>query len=386
MKIALVIERMDLSRGGRETSTAQIAAALTRRGHAVTILCQSGSWIGEGVEIRAFGRRGITRALALKNFVADVRSAIDGGDWDIVHAMLPAPGADIYQPRGGTVPAQRQAALRRRGPLGRLLARLVEPLNLHRRTLAALERKVIADPNVLNLPVSFMVCEEFRQHYGLTERLRVVYNAVDMPPMDCPDRPTWRRLRREKLRVGDSAAVFLIVARNLALKGVAEAISAFAEWRSRPDQPQGRLVVVGGEATQPYERQATALGVAAEVVFVDYTEEIHQWYAAADACVLLSWYDPCSRVVLEATSWGIPSITTVFNGAAEVAAGAGGIVVSSPRDIPAVAAAMAEMADGKKRFDRCRACEAAAGQLGMDLHVDELLDAYAQISSDNEEK
>ena len=379
MKIALVIERMDLSRGGRETSTAQIAAALNRRGHEVTILCQSGSWVCKGVEIHALGRRGAGRTRALKNFVADVRVAIDAGDWDVVQAMLPVPGADIYQPRGGTIPAQREAAMRRRGPLGRFFVWLLEPLNFHRQAMGALERRLIVDESVLNLAVSFMVSQEFEEYYGLTERVRVVYNAVDMPDPGCPERPQWRRLRREKLGVGDNAVVFLIVATNLALKGVAEAIAAFAQWRNGPDQPQGRLVVVGSESIEGYQRIAGMLGVGSDVVFIERTEEIHQWYAAADACVLLSWYDPCSRVVLEATCWGIPSITTIFNGAAEVVAGAGGIVVSSPRDSRAIVAGMRELADGQRRFDRSRACEKAAEQLGMDRHVDELLAAYDDV-------
>ena len=45
MKIALVIERMDPQRGGREVSTAQVAVALSRRGHEVTVLTL---WSTEG--------------------------------------------------------------------------------------------------------------------------------------------------------------------------------------------------------------------------------------------------------------------------------------------------------------------------------------------------
>ena len=51
MKIALVIERMDDFRGGRETSTGQIATILAERGHEVDILCESGSWRSEGVDV-----------------------------------------------------------------------------------------------------------------------------------------------------------------------------------------------------------------------------------------------------------------------------------------------------------------------------------------------
>jgi UDP-glucose:(heptosyl)LPS alpha-1,3-glucosyltransferase len=42
------------------------------------------------------------------------------------------------------------------------------------------------------------------------------------------------------------------------------------------------------------------------------------YYHAADVCVHPTYYDPCSRVVLEALAQGVPCITTAFNGASEV--------------------------------------------------------------------
>ncbi|MHC4294888.1 MAG: glycosyltransferase, partial [Planctomycetota bacterium] len=106
MKIALVIEKFDPARGGRETSTAQIAAGLVRRGNDVTILCHSGESGRKDVTVKKFPPRGILRVQRLSNFLSDVRTATGEVDYDIVHAMLPAPGANVYQPRGGTIPGQ----------------------------------------------------------------------------------------------------------------------------------------------------------------------------------------------------------------------------------------------------------------------------------------
>jgi glycosyltransferase involved in cell wall biosynthesis len=120
-------------------------------------------------------------------------------------------------------------------------------------------------------------------------------------------------------------------------------------------------------------------GIGGCVHFRPATSDIFPWYSAADVCVLLSWYDACSRVVLEATQVGIPSITTVFNGAAEALARGAGIVVAGPRDTDAVAAAMAELGDPQKRARRVEACRAAAPQLRMQRHVDELLSLYEEV-------
>jgi len=174
MKIAIVIERMDVSRGGRETSTAQIAAGLAKRGHHVTVICQRASWRCEGVRVRELGRRGLTRSGRMANFVADAQRAIEGQGFEIVHAMLPLPGANVYQLRGGTVPAQAAANIRRRTLAGKLAARVFAPLNTHRRNMAAMERAVVGSPDVLCLPVSQMVADELAGHYGRSENVRVI--------------------------------------------------------------------------------------------------------------------------------------------------------------------------------------------------------------------
>lgn len=129
MKIALVIERMDASRGGRETSTSQIACELARRGEDVTILCQQGRSEPAGVTIKELGRRGLTRSRKLANFIADVEREISAGRYDIVHAMLPVPSSNVYQPRGGTIPGQLAASLRCRTVFVRPMLRLLKPLN-----------------------------------------------------------------------------------------------------------------------------------------------------------------------------------------------------------------------------------------------------------------
>ena len=57
------------------------------------------------------------------------------------------------------------------------------------------------------------------------------------------------------------------------------------------------------------------------------------YYAAADALVLPTYYDPCSLSVLEAAASGIPSATTRFNGAGELLTeGVDGFVLDDPAD------------------------------------------------------
>lgn len=378
MRIALVIERLDPSRGGRETSVAQLAGALMQRGHDVTVICQIAAWQCEGVTLRQLSVRGRMRITRLRNFVSDVQSAIADGGYDIVHTTLPVPGANVYQPRGGTIPGQQAASIRRRGPIAGFIAGFFTPLNACRSAMAEYERQVIEDEGTVCLAVSEMVAEEIRHHYGRESGVQVIYNAVALPAVDADQRADWRQRQRFIMGAGPEDTVFVTVAKNFTLKGVAEAIKAFAVWsRSGAD---GRLVVVGREMPEGHQRIAGLHDVGEKVVFVPPTDNVFEWYSAADVCVLLSWYDPCSRVVLEATRWQLPSITTVFNGAAEILAGGAGIVVDSPKDIAGVVAAMAELAAPDKRAARVAACVKISDSLGIDRHIDELEATYSKYS------
>ena len=381
MKIALVIERMETSLGGCETSTSQIAAALADRGQDVTILCQHGTWNRPGVQIESLGASGVTRRRRLASFAEAVRDRLADGSFDVVHAMLPVPGANVYQPRSGTVPAQVAAARRRRRGAIRALHALGEPLNLRRRLAERLERVLVRDRNVMCLAVSQMVAHEFAQYYGRRQGVRVVYNAVAMPPADMPQRALWRQQLRGQLHLSDDQPLLLSVATNFALKGVAETIDAFAMWHRQPAGQKARLVVVGGRRfADRYHQLADRLGVGSQVVFVPPTSDILPWYAAADLCVLLSWYDPCSRVILEAVSWGIPCITTACNGASETLVGGAGVVVETPQQVEAVANAMDCLAEPARRQQAHMACRAVWADLSIQRHVQELLEVYQEVA------
>ena len=371
---------MDRARGGRETSTAQIAADLAKRGHQVSIICQRASWTHDRLDVRQLGRRGISRVRRLRNFITDVQRDIENQQYDIIHSTLALPGANVYQLHGGTIRAQVASRLRRYSPLKKLTTLLVELLfKPTRRAMRKLEAQVVKNPDVLCLPVSQLGAKELEHDYQRRDGVRVIYIGVGVPQISDHERSQWRQIIREQLGIAPEDFVLLSAANNFALKGVSQAIRAFAQWRHRRAAgPQAHLIILGNDNPGAYRRQAERQGLRQQVIFPGPTDEIFKWYAAADACILLTWYDPCSRVVLEATSWGIPSITTSYNGAAELLAD-GGIVVDSPTDTQAVADAIDSLADSVRRSEFAKHCLRIADKLSVAYHVDQLLDAYAHI-------
>ncbi len=379
MRIALVIDRMDPARGGRETSTAEIAQRLADVGCRTTVYCTAAAWESPGVLVTPLGVRGPSRLIQFRNFTHDVIRVARERCEDVVHATFPLPGADVYQLRSGTIQAQREAALRRRGQVGRAIARAINPLNPRRAYLAHLEQKVFSDARAWLLPVSQMVAREILAVCPGRTRVRVVHNAVGPPNGEAESRWVRRAELRDRYGVSADEPVFLTIATNFELKGVAELIRAFAAWRRRRGASGGRLWIVGRGRPTRYMRLAARLGQVSTVQFFPATRDVFSRYAAADACVLLSWYDPCSRVVLEAMRMGLPSITTSQNGAADLLSGGAGVVVPTPRDQAAIVEALEQVVEPGARAAMQNACRMVESRISVETHVDALLEVYEQI-------
>ncbi len=386
MKIALIIENMDPSRGGRERSVAETAEELAWRGHDVTVICGSGGWEPPSakIKIHKLGRRGSLRFRRTKNFVNDVRAHLHkhSGSFHVVHATLPVPGVGVYQPRGGTVPAQRDASARKRRGLMKIISRAVEPLNLTRCEMAQFERELVDDEKVVCLAVSEMVAAEFDRYYNRSQRVRVIFNGVKTPDISPRQRAEKRLKIRRQLSLGSDGVLFVAVVKNATLKGVEQTIGAFERWISlRGSRSRGRMAIIGSPRTKKYKRMATGGGLERAVKFIPHTDDIFDWYAAADVMLHLTWYDPCSRTVLEAVRSELPAITTRYNGAAEILTGGAGAVVDSPDDIQAIVKAMNHLTEPDRHEAAAAACRKIADGLSIGRHVDDLLKAYGEVSS-----
>jgi len=140
------------------------------------------------------------------------------------------------------------------------------------------------------------------------------------------------------------------------------------------------LAVVGRDKPAPYRRVARRLRVADRVRFLGARDDIRSLYAAADVLAHPTWYDPCSRVVLEALVCGLPVVTTRFNGAAEVMhEGQHGAVIDSPRDTAALAAAIKRCLQADVRAACASDAARMRERLSMARHARELKALYREL-------
>jgi UDP-glucose:(heptosyl)LPS alpha-1,3-glucosyltransferase len=104
------------------------------------------------------------------------------------------------------------------------------------------------------------------------------------------------------------------------------------------------------------------------------------YYAAADVFVHPTWYDPCSLVTLEASSCGLPVVTSRFNGAAELMTdGKEGFVLHDPGDVATLAARMKELLEPAQREKMGAAGRALAMQHTFEEQTTQFIELYREI-------
>ena len=386
MKVALIMQHVDSGRGGAETSVGQYTRHLARRGcqvHLYTTSAAPSEDLG-GITFHTIPSRSPLRSLRTRRFVRQAVEHIGRERFDVVHAVTCCPDADIYQPRGGTIA---ETTLRNlaacSGVAGRLARCLVRAIDPNHRLALRLERQVCrqAQPPII-AAVSDYVADQFRRHYDLgPPRVRVIFNGVDAPEADPASVRRDRRQVRQALGLDEGVVLALLVAHNFKLKGLASAIRALARVVQRTDRDT-RLLVLGRDKSRDYKNLAEVLGVLDRLIVHGPAADAWPFFHAADLLVHPTYYDACSRVVLEALAAGLPVITTRHNGASEVITdGQEGYVIYSASDIEALADRWLRLTDADLR----RACRdhalAKRKYVSMSRHVDQMLALYREVAA-----
>lgn len=402
MNIAIVIERYLPGAGGNERSTEQIARRLIGRGHRVTILTSAAgadAALPDGGTIEPRGAMTTKTAAGLVGFVRWADARLDSGGFDVSLSVTSAVAASVMQPRGGTV---RQTLLRniamRPSGFKRWRKSVAVALSPKHRALLWAERRALFSPRTRRIAaVSKYVADQLFHHYTIPSRMiELIPNAAEIERYDESDRLRTRRRTRAALGLADGDVAFVFAAMNPSLKGLPHLREAMRALRA--DEPRAKLIVAGSmrRATEPAEDG---------VIWVGPTREIDALYAAADATVLPSWYDPSSKVVLESLLHRVPAITTLHNGACQwVLSPSGadepppafdppspealrgrtqraGRVIDSPANVSALTEAMRELCDDTERRACSMACIGIERRISMDVHVDALEKLLGEVAA-----
>lgn len=393
IKLALIIERANINLGGAERSILELTQALSNLGADVTLLAATGK--SQDVNVKVLCDNNNKRT-SLDTFAGAIKQHLKTYDYDIVHSTLPMDFADIYQPRGGTYPETIiRNAKSYTNPVASLVKRNAHFLNLRRTRLLMAERNICKKHNgPIIAALSKYVKTQFTKHYHLTEnRIELIPNAVCLP-----QQTNLQELDKIKNRIYSDlnvdsdtpGAVFLFAANNYRLKGLMPLLRAVKIAKDTYKNKKVCLAIAGGDKHQlDYEKVALKLGIIGNVIFLNAIKDVFTTLQACDVAVLPTYYDPCSRFILEALAANKPVITTKYNGAADFYQNQRhGAIISKPNDSKALAEAMIFYAQKNNAHQASNAIieDRLADNISIKRHGQQLIQLYEKIIESKQKK
>jgi len=368
MKIALIRRRYS-PHGGAEKYVDRLSQKLLAQGHEVHLF--SAEWPRRpGLVLHPLPLLRGPGLLKLLHFNRKVEKALDRKAFEVIQSFEKTACQDIYRAGEG---CHREWLWQRKKyePFHRRMGAAINPF--HWLTLA-LERRLFERSDTrFFIANSQRGRQEILTHYRTApEKIKVIYNAVELPSEPTAPAGTSRREGEEK--------ILLFVGSGFRRKGLyflLEALPAVLK------EVTVRLIVVGEGNQRKAARLAAHLGVDRQVSFIGPVKDPGPTYQGADVFVLPSLYEPFSNACLEAMSWGLPVVTTEMNGASEaLLSGENGVVVRDPADSKGLAEAIIQ-ALGLKREAVGSIHRRILARHSWDRHLEELLRLYQEVISLN---
>src|SRR5271155_169458 len=253
---------------------------------------------------------------------------------------------------------------------------------LYYRLIKALERRLYVRPRAQLILISRKTQEDLDRFYGPHEPLPVVYMGIDHTTFNPETRAARRPDARKELGITDDRFVFLLVGNDWRKKGLFTLLDAMPLLADFPVV----LLVAGSDEAHSYQKQIQESNLQDRVRFLPSRGDVSFYYAATDAYVGPSIEDTFAQPPAEAMSCGLPVITTVTNGTAEIMTdGVDGILLRDPLDARALAAAMRSLCGDR---DLCRRlgqnAARTAEQYTWDRNGEQFREIFARILSRKE--
>ena len=386
MKVAIIIERYDISLGGAEWLVYELASALCRLGVDVDILAAQGN--SSAANVRILCAEGQSKRISLTSFAKLISKYINRNHYNIIHSVIPLSFADVYQPPGGSfAEAIIRNAASYRNKLVSSYKKATAFTNWRRTEMLWAEKNLCRDPNgPIIAALSNYVKEQFIKHYNLnSERIALVPNGVKVDnQVDAEIAEKLKKQIFQQLELESSAdpVLFLFGANNFRLKGLGVLIEALAILDKSQTPRTPYLIVAGGGKINKFRSIAERLHLSRKIVFLGHLPHIQNAMSISDMSVLPTFYDPCSRYILEALVACKPVITTKFNGASDFFVNnRHGKVLDTPENIDALAEAIRYFTDTKNIENASKAIieDNLKENISIDRAARQLLEVYESI-------
>ncbi|MBI5782465.1 MAG: glycosyltransferase family 4 protein [Gammaproteobacteria bacterium] len=309
LKIALIRQRYARD-GGAERFVARALESLKTQNVRLTLVAREWSG-GDGFEVLTCRPFHIGRLWRDYAFARCVCRALAQNKFDLVQSHERIACCDIYRAGDGV---HREWLKQRARTLG-WTGQLGLALNPYHGYVKAAEKTMFTSPRLKAVICnSRMVRDEIKRYFHLPDdRLPVIYSGVDTAAYH-PDLKKHRDAIRARHGIPSGAVLYLFVGSGFERKGMSVLLQAMAKL---PEHTF--LLVVGRDKhADRFQRRARALGLSRRVIFAGAREDVRPYYGAADVLTLPSLYDPFPNVALEAMASGLPLVTSLKCGVAEL--------------------------------------------------------------------
>lgn len=322
--------------GGIERYNVELADALSKAGHRVTLLASKVDYRTDNL-VRAVTMRTYIGIPALRFFWISVKTSFayhrfkkEHPDGIFISSGLPSFFCDmaIAQSvhRQAVIVTNAREPKTAKGYLRRFL-RKVRPLNL---AIILFEWFVVKFGAKRIIAIAEKVKREIVALYKVSgEKVVVVHsgvNAVEFAP-----NPETRKSVRAGAGFSEDDFLFLFSGNEFKRKGLLYLIQALA----LINEPKAKLVVAGRAKDEAFKKIAEESGVADRVFFIGPRSDFADWCAACDAFVFPTLDEPFGLVIVEALAAGIPVVTSSpkYAGASEcLKDGFDSILLPDPKD------------------------------------------------------
>ena len=359
--------------GGGELILDRTISAMIAQGVEVALLARS--WTGrQDIEFIRCDPRRVPRFRRERQFAlaACRRLAQETGSLVQSHERMPC--CDIFRAGDGVHAAfveQRARGLSK-------FARAAVALHPFHRSVIALEREMFSSPRLKAVIAnSQMVASEIVRHFGFPhEHIHLVPNGIDLAHFRPEARDRHRAEVRMRLGTAPDRPVVLFVGSGFKRKGLDSAIAALAA-----SGTDAELWVIGHDRRPgAYASAAERAGVRApRFRMIGPVNDPLPYYAAADALILPSVYDPFPSTVIEALACGLPVVTSTGCGARDAVARLDPALVRDAHDIDGLAAALRRALDLAAEPATIGRARAISSNYDMDRMIELTLAVYAGL-------
>jgi UDP-glucose:(heptosyl)LPS alpha-1,3-glucosyltransferase len=245
-----------------------------------------------------------------------------------------------------------------------------------RRLVTGMERRALCQSATRRvIAISQRLRADVAELYGRTEGVDVIYHGTDTVTFHPDNRERYRTSVRGAAGIPDGRFVALYV--GDLKKGALAAIQATAK------TPGVTLLILSSSNPAPYQSAAGQVKVANRVIFLPHSKRVETFFAAADAFLFPTIYDPFGLVITEAMAAGLPVVTSRMAGASEVITPwVDGLVTERAWDVQAIAAHLERLRDDPRLRARLgSAARARIEPLSWDRTAEQTLAVYRGIAA-----